>query len=321
MFDKADSLIKIAETKTPNSAAPALFRMQMESIKMLDRYMEDQKKIISSCLTDVADIGFIRKMRTDAASDDRKILSYLLEEYMLVMKYSKNLSGDTVIAIPACDLETIESMRKLFEKCYKKDGSVPRFTLSNALCWSYAIERKFDKSVKYIARAIGDLENMGGTYLKTRATFYNTMLAFQYLNKDTAGAIATTIKLITAHDSTGINATDYFMLATLYNRTGQYDKSIIACEKGLRAGINVSTGHRIMALNYYITGRKKQAYEQLDKSIEADKNSFDNYMVYGLILLADDRPAEAVRYFEAAWYINSGDMDLMNTLGKYFKKK
>jgi len=244
-----------------------------------------------------------------------------LEEYMLVMKYSKNLSGDTAITIPACDMETIESMRKAFEKSYKKDGSVPRFTLSNALCWSYAIERKFDKSVKYISRAIGDLENMGGTYLKTRATFYNTMLAMQYLNKDTAGAIATTIKLIAAHDSTGINATDYFMLGTLYNRTAQYDKSIIVCEKGLRAGINVSEGHRIMALNYFRTGRKELAYEHLDKCIEADKNSFDNYMVYGLILLADDRPAEAARYLEAAWYIDSGDKDLMNTLGKYFNKK
>ena len=321
IFDKADSLIKIAEAKTPNSAAPALFRMQMESIKMFDGYMENPEKIISSCLVDVANIDFIRKMRTNAASDDQEILSYLLEEYMLVMKYSKNLSGDTVITIPACDMETIGSMRKAFEKSYKKNNPVPRFTLSNALCWSYAIEQKYDKSVHYISRAIDDLENMGGVYLKTRATFYNTMLAMQYLNKDTAGAIATTIRLIAAHDSTGINPTDYFMLGTLYNRTAQYDKSIIVCEKGLRAGIDVSTGHRIMALNYYNTGRKEQAYEQLNKSIEADKSSFDNYMVYGLILLADDKPAEAARYLEAAWYINSSDSDLMKTLRNYFKRK
>ncbi|MPM16553.1 hypothetical protein SDC9_62934 [bioreactor metagenome] len=319
-FDKADSLISVAQKAFPGSVVPMLFKMQMESIRMFDKYMDQPEKLSALCLDEVANIGFINEMRTNAADERQKLLSYLLEEYLLVMKYSENIAGDTLKPLATCDVNRIDEMRKAYEKSYKKNSGIPDYTLSNAIGWTYAVEKKTDKAVKYFSRAISDIHKLGGTYLKTRASINNSLMAMQYLNGDTTAATATTQRLIAAHDSTGINASDYLMLATLYLRTGQYEKALAECENGAKYHCDEATRCRIQAICYFRTGRSKEAFEQLDKAIAADKNGFNNYAVYGLILLADDKTAEAIKYLEAAWYIDNNDKTLNRLLGLYFVK-
>lgn len=321
LYQESDSLINIAHREFPGSFGPLMIQTQIESMNLYLKYLNDPQSVMSKCLHEVADLGKINDLRKSGSSERNTVLSYMLEELILIMKYQLNMSGDTLIPLLPCDRKALTEMRKIYHSIHDGVNLVPDFTTSHALGWTYALEQKFDSAIYFLNRAANEVRPLGGSYLSNRVNISNSLMAMTYLSGDTTGAIQQMKNMIAAHDTTGISGNDYLMLATLQLKARQYEASTASAVKALDFYADKSASLRIQSLCAFYSGKKTEAFNYLNQAVSVGKTEFNNYMLSGLVYLMDNNHKEAFRYLEAAWYIDAQDPDLINILNIYFKSK
>jgi len=321
LFNEADSMINIAIQRFPDEVAPYLLKMQIESMRLLMKASTDSTILKNKSLRDVVDFSFIDSLRANKASEKHVLLSYLLEEFLLITKYNTNISGDAFTELHRDDAIALTEMRKVFNRIHNKNKDIPDYTTSKALAWSYAVENNTTKALQYLNTAMHEAKNLGGHYLDARENLYNTLLAIQYISGNTQKALETTQKLIVASDSLGYNAGNYLMQAVFQLKLNQYDQSLQSCAMAEKYRGDKTTINRIKAMNYFFQNKKAEAFAEMDASLKTNDKETSNYAVYGILHLIDSNPAEAKRYLEAAWYTSPNDPALILLLDGFFVKK
>jgi len=321
LFDQSDSMINIAVKRFPDAVAPYLLKMQIESMRLLMKASADSTILKNKSLREVVNFNFIDSLRANTTSEKHVLLSYLLEEFLLITKYNSNISGDAVTELHRDDAKALIEMRTVFNRIHNKNKDIPAYTTSKALAWSYAVEHKTDKALQYLETAMHEAKNMGGHYLDARENLYNTLLAIQYIGGDTREALKTTEKLIAASDSLGYNAGNYCMQAVFQLKLNQYDQSLLSCAKAEKYRADKTTVNRLKAMNYFFQDKKDEAFAEMDASLKTNEKEASNYAVYGILHLINNNPAEAIRYLEAAWYASPNDPALILLLDDFFAKK
>ena len=321
LFDEADSMINGAVKRFPDAVAPYLLKMQIESMRLLMKASADTNILKNKSLREVVDFQFIDTLRTSRDSEKLVLLSYLLEEFLLITKYNTNISGDDVTVLHPNDAEALIEMRKVFNRYHNKNKEIPAYTTSKALAWSYAVEHNTNKALQYFNTAMHELKNMGGHYLDARENLYNTLLAMQYIAGNTQQALETTQKLIAASDSLGYNAGNYLMQAVFQLKLNQYDQSLQSCAMAEKYRSDQTTINRIKAMDYFFQNKKTEAFAEMDAALKTNDKEASNYSIYGIFHLINNNPVEAIRYFEAAWFASPNDPALILLLDGFFAKK
>lgn len=87
-------------------------------------------------------------------------------------------------------------------------------------------------------------------------------------------------------------------LADSYRKSGDVDKAIEICEKGLESYPTYASAHVILGKCFYDKGATDRAKEEFLKVIELDPENMVALKFMGGIFLAEDKRAEATEYFK-----------------------
>ncbi len=321
LLHESDSLLQIAFTEFPEMFAPYLFKTNNLAINMYLDYLEKPEIFTTKCLDEIADVQYLTTLRTENKSQKNVVLSYLMSEMLLLMKYQSNIAGDTFVEIIPCDKLLLDEMKIAFKKYHSQSDLFPQYTTSNAIGWTFAIEQKYDSSLFYLNRAFTEIKPLGIGYNSSRRDISNAIMAIKYLSKDSIGSIATMKSIIAAHDTIGYSNNDYLMLSVLNLRTGNNMGASDAI-KNLVALKNPPTASlRIKSYLYWTDKNNTEAIAWSDKAIEAEKQEISNYIFRGVLHLMNNEPKKALQFLEAAWYIDKTDSELNQILERYFVAK
>lgn len=109
------------------------------------------------------------------------------------------------------------------------------------------------------------------------------------------------------------------MLSVLYLRSGQFSNAFNSCNTALKFSANQAAEYRIQAMAKFHLGEKSEAYQLIEKAVEADKNDAYTHSTQSCKCLTICK--KTLRYLDAAWFVNNADPDVLSILDEYFVKK
>ena len=148
-----------------------------------------------------------------------------------------------------------------------------------------------------------------GQYESARAFFFNYLqehpdsvegnkkLGFIYLQLDNVGDAV--IYLEKAVDLGATDPSTYLILATAYNRHGDFDKALEAYRQTILKSPSSSTAYHEMGLIYYRRNDMQKSVEMLRKALEISNGSPVTMLALGMALVKANHSEQAVEYVTA----------------------
>jgi len=319
-YDQADSIAFALEKRFPDSYSSFIIHTQSVASRMYVEHADSVKDLMYYCLTKLADLSYLDPLKNAGVGSREELLYYLMLENLILLKYY-TVIGEGEANILECDRAVLNDIRRVCLTHDHEKSRVPEYTTFNAVAWTYILDEKYDSALFYLEKALTEVKKLDAGYSTVTHNIMSSIMAFTFMSGDTIGAVKKLEDKLAMKDTIGYLLPDLALISRLYAMTGDCQNSHKYADAVLNYNPQFFPAWRIKAYADYLAGKQDSVFIFMDKAVALQNMNFENYLMYGLLYLLMDNPAQAYRYLEGAWYVDPESEILNDVMQELYIKK